>query len=64
MGSSKGEEKMSKKYDAKILEDVEACIVKGKDSDDCLKEAISKHNLSESDREPLKKAVLEFTKHK
>ena len=55
---------MSKKYDAKILEDVEACIVKGKDSDDCLKEAISKHNLSESDREPLKKAVLEFTKHK
>jgi len=55
---------MSKKYDDKVLEDIESCIIRGKDSDNCLKEAIQKHNLSESDREPLKKAVLEYAKSK
>ncbi len=55
---------MSKEYEGKILETVEACIVKGKDSDECLNEAIQKFNLKEDDREPLKKAVLNYAKSK
>lgn len=58
------EEITMKKFDEKILENVETCIVNGKDSDACLDDVMRENKIDNNERDALKKAVLEYSKQK
>jgi len=49
------------KFDEKVLKSLEACILTGKDSDECLDEVMEENKIEENKREELKKELLEYS---